>query len=333
MAKRPGRERLSLDRNWRFARGHGADPSKDFDFVRDRSLVKAGEARGAASPSFDDSVWRVIDVPHDWAIELPYAPADDREICEHGFHAIGPDHPQNSVGWYRRAFEIPKDDDGRRLTVEFDGVFRDSIAWLNGHRLGRHASGYTPIRYDITDIANYGGRNVLVVRADASNWEGWWYEGAGIYRHVWLVKTPPLHVAHDGTFVTSEARGGRARVALRTTVVNESEGAAEFALASIVEEMNGKQVATAMTRTLRLDPWDQREIVQRIEVAKPKLWSCDEPNLYQVRTTLNSPVAGARGYRRPLMSRNKTPVLPQRGYRTVDEHITAFGIRTIRWDA
>src|SRR5437667_11722723 len=92
------RERLLLDRNWRFALGHAANPAMDFEFARSRCLVKAGEGRGAASPSFDDSTWRAVDVPHDWALDLPLDPAGDKELCDHGFYALGPDHPQNSVG-------------------------------------------------------------------------------------------------------------------------------------------------------------------------------------------------------------------------------------------
>src|SRR4051812_45104086 len=88
-----GRERLSLDKHWRFALGHAASPALDFDFVRDRSLVKAGEARGAAGAAFDDRKWRQLDLPHDWAIELPFDPRGDKELAEHGFYAIGPDHP------------------------------------------------------------------------------------------------------------------------------------------------------------------------------------------------------------------------------------------------
>src|SRR5215475_5383018 len=129
------RERLSLDRNWRFALGHAANPALDFEFARCRSLVKAGEGRGAASPKFDDSAWKQVDVPHDWAIELPLDPKGDKELAEHGFHAIGPDHPEHSVGWYRKTFDIPASDLGRRIAVEFDGVFRDSVVWINGHRL------------------------------------------------------------------------------------------------------------------------------------------------------------------------------------------------------
>jgi beta-galactosidase len=223
------RQRLSLDRNWRFALGHASNPARDFEFVRDRSLVKAGEARGAAGFTFDDSKWRRIDLPHDWAIELPIvkpphagakrsAAPDSREAwahrehVEHGCFAIGPNYPQNSVGWYRRTFTIPKRDLGQRISIEFDGVFRDSITWINGHRLGRHASGYAPISYDLTDFLNYGEKNVIAVRVDASCYEGWWYEGAGIYRHVWLVKTAPLHVAPCGTFVVCNLARGAASV-------------------------------------------------------------------------------------------------------------------------
>src|SRR5687767_5903568 len=220
---RPPRERIPFDHDWRFALGHAADAGKDFEFTRSRYLIKAGEAKGAASPDFDDSGWRALDLPHDWAIELPYDPQGDKDLLDHGFHKIGPAHPQNSVGWYRRSFDLPASDEGRRISIEFDGVFRDSVVFVNGHYMGRHASGYTPFRYDITDVANYGGRNAVVVRVDASLFEGWWYEGAGIYRHVWLVKTDPVHVAPNGTFVTTNVRKTSAEVTVRTSTVNESD--------------------------------------------------------------------------------------------------------------
>jgi beta-galactosidase len=198
------RERLLMDFGWRFAIGHAANPALDFEFARDRSLVKAGEARGAAGHTFDDSTWRQVDLPHDYAIEQPYDPRGDKELAEHGFYSVGPDHPDRSVGWYRKTFEIPESDLGRRIAIHFDAIFRDSVVWFNGHRMGRHASGTTPVHFDVTDLVNYGGPNVIAVRADASNYEGWFYEGAGIYRHAWLIKTAPLHVARDGTFVTGE---------------------------------------------------------------------------------------------------------------------------------
>ncbi|MFT3787877.1 MAG: hypothetical protein QM770_17185 [Tepidisphaeraceae bacterium] len=245
---RSPRERLLLDRNWRFALGHAADPSKDFDFTRDRSLVKAGEARGAAGVAFDDSAWRELNLPHDWAIELPVQqdvgddPIDQREHAEHGFVPVGPRFPATSVGWYRKTFSVPASDLGKRIVLEFDGVYRDSVVWVNGHRLGRHASGYDSFRYDITDLLHYGrdadkaehmehlpgvaprpgvkptNLNTIAVRVDATQYEGWWYEGAGIYRHVWLTKTLPVHVAHDGVFVTTESSGRNAEVTMRTQI-------------------------------------------------------------------------------------------------------------------
>lgn len=302
------REHLSLDRNWRFALGHAADDARDFQFARSRCLVKAGEARGAAAPDFDDSGWQQIDVPHDWALELPLDPNGDRELCEHGFHAIGPDHPEHSVGWYRRAFDLPASDLGRRVRVAFDGVFRDSVVWLNGHRLGRHASGYMGFEYDVTDVANYGGRNVLVVRADASSWEGWWYEGAGIYRHTWLTKTDPLHIPFGGVFVRTQVEGSSAIVQVQTRVRHDADGDAPFELVSQVLDDGGRVVAEHIHRG-SVSEWDEGVIEQALPVPSPRLWSCESPTLYR------------------LVQR----IVRDGG--VCDELSTTFGIRTLALDA
>jgi beta-galactosidase len=303
------RERLSLDRNWRFAHGHAADAARDFGFAASRCLVKAGEARGAAGKAFDDSKWREVNIPHDWAIELPLDPKGDKELCEHGFRAIGPKHPENSVGWYRRKFMIPKTDLGRRIAIEFDGVFRDSIVWLNGHRLGRNESGYTPFRHDVSDLLEYGGSNVLVVRVDTTDWEGWWYEGAGIYRHVWLVKTDPIHIAPNGTFVTSTIAKDSAIVTIQTNVANDEDEDAVVDLISNVEDAKGRVVATATSKRVRRGAGKSKEITQRVQIRRPMLWSCDVPNLYSLRSEVKS------------------------GGRTRDQYLTSFGIRSLRWDA
>lgn len=302
------RQLVSLDRGWRFALGHATNPALDFDFVRDRSLVKAGEARGAAAPKFDDAKWRPIDVPHDWAIELPLDPRGDKELAEHGFRAIGPDHPEHSVGWYRKTFHLPAPDQGQRVVIEFDGVFRDSITWVNGHRCGRHESGYDSFRYDITDIAHFGGENVIAVRVDASCWEGWWYEGAGIYRHAWLLKTDPRHIAPHGVVVRSTLRRGRASVEVRTTIVNESDRPARLRLRTTLL-FAGRPATTPSTLPCPLSPWSQREWVQRFTLDEPRCWSCQEPNLYVARTEVID------------------------GKTVVDRVETTFGIRSLRWDA
>jgi beta-galactosidase len=307
------RGRILLDRNWRFALGHAASPAQDFEFARSRCLVKAGEGRGAASPKFDDSLWRPVDLPHDWAIELPIVPpagneTADRELAEHGFHAIGPDYPQNSVGWYRRKFKIAKADLGRRISVEFDGVFRDSIVWINGHRLGRHESGYTSFRYDLTDYLNYGTENVLTVRVDATSWEGWWYEGAGIYRHVRLTKTDPLHIAPNGIVVIATS-GRSARVNVRSRIVNESEKPARCTIIHRIRDANGKIVATARSRPTPISAFAEIELTQRLAIRKPRLWSCDDPYLYHLETIV------------------------KREAKDVDSVQTPFGVRSFRWDA
>src|SRR6185369_7874037 len=127
---------------------------------------------------FDDKAWRLLHLPHDFVVEGAF---DEKADGSHGFLPKG-------LGWYRKTFDLPASDKGRSLWIDFDGVYRNSSVWLNGKLLGKHASGYTSFRYDISNVAHYGAKNFLAVRVDARNNEGWWYEGGGIYRHVWLNK-------------------------------------------------------------------------------------------------------------------------------------------------
>src|SRR5579872_1659999 len=214
------RQRIALDRGWRFHFGNASDPTKDFGYDGQSLYSQTGGMFEPSKADFDDTKWTQIDVPHDWAVELDFI--NDPSLESHGYKPLGRNYPATSIGWYRRIFEIPASDVGQRLWLEFDGVFRDSLVVLNGIYLGRHASGYTPFRYDITDIANYGRKNVLVVRVNATLGEGWWYEGAGIYRHVWLHKMNPLHVTHEGTFIVSKITQGSAVVTITTEVDNET---------------------------------------------------------------------------------------------------------------
>jgi beta-galactosidase len=186
------RERLLMDFGWKFHLGN--------DWGIGQDLAKAGTGYGPASMDYSDASWRQVQLPHDWAIELPF---DAKADGAHGFKALGSAFPQSSVSWYRRTFNLTKGDANRRLWLEFDGVFRDCTVFVNGWFVGHHEGGYTSFRYDITDVANSGERNLVAVRVDATQPEGWFYEGAGIYRHVWLVKTAPVAIAPDGIFVTS----------------------------------------------------------------------------------------------------------------------------------
>ena len=192
------REELLFDFGWRFAFGHGTDPAKDFGFGAGQGdFAKTGDFKISKVP-FDDSGWRSVDLPHDWAVELPVVNDEGGEgeskTRSHGYKPLGRRYPETSIGWYRRVFEIPESDRGRRIWIEFDGALRDAVVFVNGSFIGRNDNGYAPFRFDVTDFLAYGAKNVVVVRLDASFGDGWFYEGAGLYRHVWLTTQDPRHL-------------------------------------------------------------------------------------------------------------------------------------------
>lgn len=300
-------ERTNFDADWRFALGHATDPTRDFNhgtrYFSD--LAKAGFGDGPAAADFDDRTWRRLDLPHDWAVELPF---DPRGTASHGFKALGRNFPENSIGWYRKTFRVPASDLGRRIAVEFDGVFRDAELWINGFRLDRAPSGYIGFRRDLTDYLNYGGDNVLAVRVNATEEEGWFYEGAGIYRHVWLTKSAPLHVVPWGTGIATTPGIHEADIAARTTVANEGTADTRFDLVQQVLDPDGKVVAEVSRPNQLLAAGATADFACDLEVAAPRLWSLDSPVLYRLVTTLLS------------------------GTTVIDRYETPFGIRSIHWD-
>lgn len=302
-----GRERLLLDAGWRFLLGQDTDPGHGFAPGSESDFAKGGRLFAASGARFDASDWRAVDLPHDWALDLPFV-ADPR-LTSWGFKPLHRDYAASSIGWYRKVFALPAADAGRRLSLEFDGVFRDCTVALNGHLLGRNLSGYAPFRFDITDVANVGGDNVLVARVDAREHEGWFYEGAGIYRHVWLVKTAPVHVPQWGTYVTTEVVGGDASLRVTTDVVNEGRSPASCRILSTVLDPEGRTVTRAEASAVRLEPWGRTQSEHRMRIAAPTLWSPETPRLYSLVTTID--VDGV----------------------TVDRYVTPFGVRTIRFDA
>ena len=239
------RERLLLDFGWRFHLGNADDPSKDFGLGSGSSgdFQKTGNFLPATNPAFDDGDWTPIDLPHDWAIELPFT--NDPALASKGFYPLGRTYPATSVGWYRRVFELPASDAGKRISLEFDGAYRETLVALNGFYVGQHSGGYDPFSFDVTDFVNPGATNVLLVRVDATLSDGWFYEGAGIYRHVWLVKTSPVHVKKWGTFVSSQVRSGDAALSIRTEVENQSGSARSVRVVSTVLDPSGRKVVSA----------------------------------------------------------------------------------------
>jgi len=301
-----GRERLSFDRDWRFHLGNADDPALDFGWGRGRMFAKAGDVFAPSRAKFDVSNWEPVDLPHDWAVALPFENAP--ELIEFGAKPLGRAYPATSIGWYRKTFDIPASDAGRRISLEFDGVFRDSVVALNGHWLGRNESGYAPFRFDITDLVTYGGTNVVIVRADATAREGWFYEGAGIYRHVWLVKTSPVHVPQWGTFVTCRVTGSSADVTIATEIRNESDAPVTTRVSHVIRDAAGKTVASTPPARVDVAPWTTATHKATARVAAAQLWSPDAPALYSAATQVSA--SGA----------------------VLDSYETTFGIRTAAWD-
>ncbi len=293
------RQTTSQDFDWKFHRGD--IPGVLFDRSTNQNLAPSSDF---LSPSFDDSAWQDVNIPHDYIVEGEF---DSKAEKQHGYLPVEP-------GWYRKTILIPATDQGRRLWLEFDGVYRDSQMWLNGHFLGRHASGYTSFCYDISKFAQPGTNNLLVVRVDPTEFEGWWYDGGGIYRQTRLVSVAPVHVSPNGVYVTaSVANPGNgvqadARIQITTTVANDSADAARATVLSEVVDAEGKVVATERT-THRLAVNTSFNFRQSCRLAEAHLWSCDHPYLYRLRTS--------------VMIRGEM----------VDQIDTDFGARTIRFDA
>lgn len=303
------RERLLLDFGWRFHHGHAADAAKDFGYNtgRNGSFQKTGNFLPAAALSFDDTGWTDVDLPHDWVISLPFK--NDPSLASKGFYPIGRGYPENSVGWYRRVFDLTAEDRNKRISVEFDGVYREALVVFNGYYIGRHRGGYDPFRFDLTDFIKPGEPNVLLLRVDATESDGWFYEGAGIYRHAWLVKTAPVHVAQWGTFVRSTVQGGKANLQIRTEVENHADASRAVRVTSTVMSPAGKAVAAVSTKPMAVPQDVTGTFEQQASISSPALWSLEERNLYRLLTEVE--VDGA----------------------VTDRYETRFGIGTLRFDA
>lgn len=310
------REVIALDRGWRFHLGHAADPSKDFGFGASHDTYgKSGDVgTPIAEAKFDDAAWQAIDLPHDWAVDLPFerfgAPGspEDRTGAYQGFKPLGRMWPATSVGWYRRSLPIAARDAGRRLALEFDGVSRDCLVILNGFVVGSNESGYAPFRLDITDFARPGEENILVVRCDVSLGEAWSYEGAGIYRHVRLVKAAPAHVREYGATVRAEVQGNGALIRIATEIDNEGP-AATVRVRSVVKAPDGRVAATLISDPVALPAWGSHIVPQEAALPQAALWSPEVPHLYTLVTEV-------------LVDGH-----------AIDRDETRFGVRTLRFDA
>ena len=285
------RERILFDENWSFAFGDASNPAKDFGCGTEyfNYLTKAASIHneGPYSSKFDakkwGKEWKTVNLPHDWVVDLPFAPEASHS---HGYKTVGYKYPETSVGWYRKTFNIPAEDKGKHLYFQFDGIFRDARIWVNGFYLGHEPSGYATQIYDISEYLNYGGENIVAVRVDATLEEGWFYEGAGIYRHVWLNKVSPVHVAPFGVFVHTQLDEpfDKAEITIETTVANQGLTEVSGKLHHVVIDALGNEVATCDVETGVLQPKEHGVSETKTTLFKPQLWSMDTPYIYKVRT-------------------------------------------------
>ena len=301
------REQLLFDFGWKFQFGHATDPDRDLGFGYGQGdFAKTGDFKFAKA-GFDDSKWRALNLPHDWAVELPFV--HDNKQDSHGFKPLGRRYPETSVGWYRRTFDIPASDAGRRITVEFDGAFRDVLVFVNGCFIGRNNNGYAPFGFDLTDFLSYGQKNYIVARVDASFGDGWFYEGAGIYRHVWLTKTDALHLSKWESTVRADMKGNAATLTLGTMVANEGKQAESAKVSWKILDAAGKTVAAAEAPAQSIAVDGAASFTATAKLDDPVLWSVDAPNLYSAIVTVDT--AG----------------------KPRDAERVSFGVRTVLFDA
>jgi beta-galactosidase len=269
------RERLSLDGGWLFhlgdvtaqaIKGHGMSYGS----------AKAGAAGGAAATEFDDSDWRHLDLPHDWVVEGPF---DPKENASQGYRPRG-------VGWYRRYLSLPASDRGRHVELQFDAIATNSTVWVNGVVVNRNWSGYNGRSIDVTPYLRYGEDvNTIAVRVDADAQEGWWYEGAGIYRHTWLVKRDAVHIATDGVHANPVMAQGRWTLPVEVTLESAAKAPRDAVLDVTLLDPAGQAVAQGSVR-VRAGAMDKTTARLSLAVSKPRLWTLEQPALYRVRSVL-----------------------------------------------
>jgi beta-galactosidase len=302
------REQLLFDTGWRFKLGHGADPAKDLNFGIDQGdFAKTGDFKFAKT-GFDDAAWAPVQLPHDWAVELPFVRDDDAKgeshLRSHGYKPLGRAYPETSVGWYRRQFDVPASDARRRIWIEFDGAFRDVIVFVNGCFIGRNNNGYAPFRFDLTDFLAYGGANVITLRVDASFGDGWFYEGAGVYRHVWLLKTDPVHLTRWDSVVLSHLEDDTARLSLSTSVTNTAASPVRARVRWNILGPDGAVVAHAASEEALVPADGALPFAATATLTGPHLWSVGNPALYTAIAVVESEGKVCDGERIPFGIRN-----------------------------
>lgn len=257
------RSQLLFDFDWRFHRG---------------------DVAGGEEVDFDDSQWRLLNLPHDWSIED--LPGTDSPLDSNAVGGIDIGYFVGGTGWYRKKFTIPSELKGKRFNINFEGVYMNADIWLNGEYLGNHPYGYTSFWYDISENLIFGEENLVAVKVSNEGKNSRWYSGSGIYRHVWLTVTEPLYIAPWGTYITTpEVSNTLAQVDVKTKVVNDSAKSMEVTLVTIIINRKGEETAKVETK-MQIEAASSMEISQNLAVRSPELWSPESPNLYIAATEI-----------------------------------------------
>ena len=317
------REHTLFTTGWRFQQGDPAGVgdalsyaklkpwllSNGNAFRKEQAPVPTGTPPGEdvsyAQSSFDDTTWRALDLPHDWGVDGPFDQALAGETGKLPFFG---------VGWYRKSFDLPASDQGKRITLDIDGAMSYATVWCNGKFVGGWPYGYASWSVDLTPFVKFGGQNSLSIRLDNPPESSRWYPGGGIYRNVWLTKTSPVHVAHWGSTVTTPSVSETsAEVAVKTRVKNDLTNEASVTLSTSIipvgadGKTSGEAVATIPPVSVKVPAGGSQEVMTQTPLSSPKLWSLEHPNRYAAVTTIT------------------------RDSKVVDVTSTPFGIRSIEF--
>lgn len=259
-----------------------------------------GDASEAKTNDFNDSGWRKLDLPHDWSIEGKIHPKN----------TTGPNggYFPSGIGWYRKTFQVSDSRKAKKTAIYFEGVYMNSEVFINGKSLGVYPYGYSSFSYNLTPYLNFGKENVIAVRVDNSQQlNSRWYSGSGIYRHVWMIASDPVHVAHWGVDIsTPEVSSKKAFVLLKTKVKNETASAQSIVVKAVLSNNTSKNVGNGQVR-MELAAHSEKELIQSIQVSNPKLWTPETPFLYQAQIQI------------------------VKSKKVVDDTKTSFGIRSIKF--
>ncbi len=303
-------EKISLDEDWKFHFGNSSNPNKDFDYGNILLFHKSNVFETTiVSPKFIDTAWSKVNIPHDWLVELPFVKSTTHEMDSHGYKPVGATFSETSIGWYRKHFSVDKSKSNKRFELKFDGIYRNAEIWLNGFYVGTNFSGYLGNSYDVSDYINFEGDNLIVVRVDATQSEGWFYEGAGIYRHVWLNITDKLFIPEDGLYIHSDVNGKNAIVNIETTVQNNNLNTSNCSVYTYITNRNGKILAKTSEQKIKIGVNKDFTVKQKLNLNNVNLWSLENPSLYKVVSVVKS------------------------GNQIVYQTKTRFGIKTVKFDA